>query len=52
MGDMSRPHTDEDILRALFRGASQVIKDNKDHFLQYKELLGDKQYQSDRELQR
>jgi hypothetical protein len=49
MEDMSRPQTEEDTLRALFKGASQVIKDNKEHFVQYKALLGDKQFLSDRE---
>ena len=48
MGDLSRS-TDGDILREFFKRAIQVVKDNKEHFLQYNALLGDEQFQSDRE---
>jgi len=38
---------DQDILREFEKRAIQVVKDNKEHFLQYKELWTDEQFTSD-----
>ena len=49
MYDLSKRLSEKDILKGFEKIAIQVVKDNKEHFLQYNSLEEDEQYQSDRE---
>ena len=49
MGDLSRSLTEGDILREFEKRAIQIVKDNLEHFLQYKSLEEDEEFLSDRE---
>jgi hypothetical protein len=52
MGDLSKRLSEKDILKGFEKIAIQVVKDNKEHFLQYNSILVNGEYESDRETVR